>query len=101
VQYGYHGEYAVSSQFYGHKIESLVKHEGWGSENKSQLVPVPSALVTTLHFADDNVPVPSALVTTLHFADDNGPTPSHQNFSITTSYSEVLKTKFVNGMFLV
>jgi hypothetical protein len=44
--------------------------------------------------------VPSALVTRLHFADENGPTP-HQNFNIKTPYSEVLKTKFVNGMFLV
>ena len=47
------------------------------------------------------VPVPSALVTTSHFADDNGPTPPHQNFNIKTPYSEVLKTKFVNEMFLV
>ena len=45
--------------------------------------------------------VPSALVTTLHFADNNNPTPPHQNFCIKTPYSEVLKTKFVNGMFLV
>jgi hypothetical protein len=45
--------------------------------------------------------VPSALVTRLHFADNNGPTPPHQNFSIKTPYSEVLKTKFVNEMFLV
>jgi len=40
--------------------------------------------------------VPSALVTKLHFADNNGPTPPHQNFSIKIPYSEVLKSKFVN-----
>ena len=45
--------------------------------------------------------VPFALVTKLHFADNNGPTPPYQNLSIKTPYFEVLNTKFVNGMFLV
>jgi hypothetical protein len=73
VKYGDHGEYAFSSQFNGHKIKSLGKHEGWGS--KKQLLQL----------------VPSAFVTRLHFADKNGPTHTHTPIRISILKSLIQK----------